>query len=165
MNDIDEQSQDPIHAGNNAGSVLSSDNLTVDHIMGIQCIAPPPYLSKDPIKAFDAKDANSADVIDSGPDPNLSAVPVNTNTAWDPQNHPVDVDSNSKTLWDIAQQAWKAQSDLVAETGQSQAYGLNDVVGMWADVMKWDSVIDAAFPQEYVDNLAEYHLSAPFIGT
>lgn len=170
----DNQSEDPLKAGNNVSSVLNpSSNLTIDHIMGIQCIASRPSLSRDTIKPFDAKKANSVGIFDSEPKPTIPNQAATQSDMWAPQEHPEGVSDDDDALWVIAKTAWKLKSDLgiddssagtsAGTSSPAKTWDYTDVVNMWSEVAKWDNGIEAIFPEEYVDSLEEYHLSAPFV--
>jgi hypothetical protein len=114
-----------------------SSNLTVDLIMGITLTAPPPALSNDLIKAFDAKDASAQDVFTDQDhfEPTIAPAPAFAQPNWNPSAHPAGVGDDDATLWTQAQTAWQNGEDLGQSSTAGKVWDLADISDIWAGAM------------------------------
>ena len=143
----------------------ASSNLTVDLIMGITLAAPPPVLSSDLIKPFDAKDASAQDVFTDQDkfEPSIVPIPVFAQPDWNPAPHPTGVSGDDKALWSKAQKAWQNGEDLGVGASAGKVWGLKDVAEFWKGAILWKKGASPEFPTSFVHDIESYYMSAPFI--
>lgn len=164
---VDTTDEDPLLHGNQIPSLMDGNNgLTVDLIMGITLTAPPPLLSADLIKPFDAKDAMAQDIFtdtdhENGLNPALVPKPVFAQPDWNPIAR-LGADTD-EIRWTTAQTAWRSPDDLGAGLN-GKTWGLSDVASMWGGAMQWKESVAATFPTTLVDEIETYYVSAPFVG-
>jgi hypothetical protein len=137
--------------------------------MGITLTAPPPILSNDLIKPFDAKDAMAQDIFtdqdhNNGLNPLLLPMPVFAQPDWNPVAHPAGIADTDESLWKTAQTAWQKPQDLGAGLN-GKTWGLTDVANMWQSAMQWKGSVTPAFPTSFVNEIETYYMSAPFVGS
>lgn len=136
------------------------DDLTIDLMMGVTFSAPPPFLSLDLVKAFEAAQAMAKDVFaqDDLFHPKLPLTPLPVAAGpWRPEPLEIATDRPAKP-WEKARDVWSTSN-----TGDAD---IKTLVDACASAFGWtlDLSPAAKIPKLLIDTLETEYLQPPLIG-
>ncbi|KAJ5675307.1 transcriptional activator srcap [Penicillium maclennaniae] len=146
---------DPSSGSDSSSPILNNTDKTIDLMMGLTLQAPPPTLSDDSIKDFNALESMSRDVFEEDEHPNVPSNVQTPSTAWLPA-------ARSGTGSDPAQ-PWKDVQGTWASPKLSRV-AIDSAVSAWANAFGYGSMSAAAPPR--ASTLADVevdYMTAPFV--
>lgn len=152
---LDDPNNDPSSGSDSSSPLLNNTDKTIDLMMGITLQAPPPILSDDPIKDFNALESMSRDIFEQDEHPSITSDVQAPSIAWLPA-------ARSETGTDPAQ-PWKDVQSTWASPKLPRG-AIDAAVSAWADAFGYAGLsAEAPVRAATLAGVEVDYMAAPFI--